>query len=138
MSIGDHTLVVYSASPRADAALARLNETEGGRLTVLVLVRQETDSGCCDRRSVLWNDVCRDLAQHDLNRASTILNGTAGAALEAVSYTERHPADVLIREAAERGVDRMLLADPRPAGLGWRERRRLRSRSPVPVEAPSS
>jgi hypothetical protein len=38
----------------------------GGRLTVLSLVAQEQESrGCCDTRSVLWNDITRGLARGD-------------------------------------------------------------------------
>jgi hypothetical protein len=59
--------VLYRPTKRADAALQALCEgarTGGSRLTVLVLVAEErASSRCCDTRSVLWNEICRDLAR---------------------------------------------------------------------------
>jgi hypothetical protein len=59
MTLGSRTLVVYGASPRADAALRALvaaASDHDGRLTVVAMVAQEPESNrCCDMRSVLWN-----------------------------------------------------------------------------------
>ena len=68
--------MVYRPSPRADLALRTLAEAaaaDGGRLTVLSLVVQEPEkTGCCDTRSVMWNDVLRGIAREDLARARAV------------------------------------------------------------------
>lgn len=130
-----HTLVVYGASERADIALGRLARAavkRGDRVTVLALAPQEPEHrGCCDTRSVLWNEVCRDLARADLARA---WRATAGAVeCHVVRFRGRRAADAVVREARERGADEIVLADPRVSRLGRLQRRRLRRRSPVPV-----
>jgi hypothetical protein len=82
MTLGPHTLVVYGASPRADAALRAVVEAASdhdGRLTVVAMVAQEPESNrCCDTRSVLWNDVVRGLAAEDLDRAVGSGSGRGG------------------------------------------------------------
>ena len=101
---------------------------------MLSLARQESESlGCCDRRSVLWNEVCLDLASDDLARASLAIDDTHLAELDTLVCADRHAADAVAREALSRGADEIVLADPRASGLGALERRRLRRRSPVPV-----
>jgi hypothetical protein len=137
MTPGAHTLVVYAASARADAVLRGLAEAafeDGGRLTVLSLVAQEPDSrGCCDTRSVFWNDVLRGLASQDLTRARLVVEDHAHVALEMLAFSGRRAADAVIGEALERNVDAIVLADVRAIPIGALERRRLRRRSPVPV-----
>ena len=132
-----HTLLVYRASARADAALrdaARATRTAGGRLTVLSLAAREPAArGCCDTRSVFWNEVCNDLAHQDLARAWLALDGEPHARLEVLPHSVRRAVETLVREALARDVDEIVLADPRASGLGTLERRRLRRRSPVPV-----
>jgi hypothetical protein len=132
-----HTLVLYRSSRRADAALQGLAgaaRERGGRLTVLSLALQESESRCCcDRRSVLWNQICRELAAEDLARAALAIDGAQAVDLDTLGCTGRHVADALAREALDRGVDEIFLADARGSGLGALERRRLRRRSPVPV-----
>jgi hypothetical protein len=131
-----HTLVVYGSSPRADSVLqelAKAARVEGRRVTVLSLAAEEPDSGCCDTRSVLWNEICRDLAREQLARASRTLHGTESVEFDVLAYRGRHPADALAREAAARGADEIVLADPAATALGRREQRRLRRRSHIPV-----
>lgn len=132
-----HKLVLYRSSRRADAELQGLAEAtreRGGRLTVLSLARQESQSrGCCDRRSVLWNRICRELAREDLARAALAIDGAEEVDLDTLVCTGRHAADSVAREAINRGVDEIVIADPRGSALGALERRRLRRRSPVPV-----
>jgi hypothetical protein len=131
-----HTLVVYGSSSRADSVLQELGKAarEGGRrVTVLSLAAEEPDSGCCDTRSVLWNEICRDLAREHLARASRALKSTESVELEVLTYRGRHPADAVAREAVARGADEIVVADPAASALGRRERRRLRRRSQVPV-----
>ena len=132
-----HTLVLYRAGRRADAALRKLAlaaNQRGGRVTVLSLARQEPESsGCCDTRSVLWNEICRELASEDLARAALAIDGSQTVELDTLIYSDRHVADALAREALARGADAIVLADRRSSGLGLLEQRRLRRRSPVPV-----
>jgi hypothetical protein len=134
---GLHTLVLYGSSPRADAALRRVAEAareSGGRVTVLSLASQESESsGCCDRRSVYWNEVCRDLARDDLASAWKAVDGDEAVELDVLPLAGRGRADAVAREALARRADEIVLVDPRKSGLGRLERRRLRHRSPVPV-----
>jgi hypothetical protein len=124
---------VYGPSARADAALRQLAE-RGGRVTAVRLVAQESEAqGCCDTRSVLWNEICRDLAREDLARARLAVEGHEGVQLDVVLFSGRRPDRVVVREALARDADEVLLADPRATPLGRLARRRLRRRSPVPV-----
>jgi hypothetical protein len=134
---GAHTLVLYRASERADAALAELSraadETEG-RLTVVALAtEEEVARGCCDTRSVLWNRVCRELAREDLAQARIAVDRVRNVELALLRHTARDSVEALVREAERRGASQIVVADPARCGLGRRERRRLRRRSPVPV-----
>jgi hypothetical protein len=130
-------LVVYGPSARADAALPHLAELaaeRGGHVTVLKLVAQESEErGCCDTRSVLWNEISRDLGREDLARASYALDGQDGVEFEVVYFSGRGAADVVVHEALARDADEVILADARSTPLGPLARRRLRRRSPVPV-----
>lgn len=132
----DHILVLYRPSRRADTELQRLKgalQRREARVTVLAVVRHEREhSGCCDRRSVLWNGICQELAREDLARAARAMADEI-AQLDHVSIPESHAADVITREALVRNADRIVLADPSACGLGALERRRLRRRSPIPV-----
>jgi hypothetical protein len=132
-----HTLVVYGSSPRADAALRQLAQTtsqHGGRVTAVRLVAQESEAqGCCDTRSVLWNEICRDLAREDLARARLAVEGHDQVYLDMVLFSGRRPDQVVVREALTRAADEVVLADPRSTPLGRRARRRLQRTSPVPV-----
>jgi hypothetical protein len=124
---------VYGPSARADAALRQLAE-RGGRVTAVRLVAQESEAqGCCDTRSVLWNEICRDLAREDLARARRAVEGHEGVQLDVVLFSGRRPDRVVVREALARDADEVLLADPRATPLGRLARRRLRRTSPVPV-----
>ena len=134
---GGHTLVVYRAGERADAALAELaratRETEG-RLTVVALAPQEPVArGCCDTRSVLWNAVRRELAQEDLARARLALDGARNVDLERVEHPVRRSVEAVVGEAERRGASEIVMADPARCGLGRRDRRRLRRLSQIPV-----
>jgi hypothetical protein len=126
-----HTLVLYRPSPRADDALRSLcvaAREHGGRITVLSLAAEEhVSSGCCDTRSVLWNQVCRDFARQYLARATQVV-GTHSGNVEfgVLGARAGRAVDGLVSEASARGADEIVLADPRASGLGWFERRRLR------------
>jgi hypothetical protein len=90
-------------------------------------------SGCCDRRSVFWNEVCRDLARGALASAWKAVDGDEAVELDMLPLAGRRRADAVAREALARRADEIVLVDPRRSGLGRLERRRLRRRSPVPV-----
>jgi hypothetical protein len=129
-----HTLVVYGPSASGDAALRELADSalrRGGRLSVVKLVAQEPEQrGCCDTRSVLWNEISRDLGREALARAALAVEGHADVELAMLCCSGRHAADAVMREAATRNADELLLAG---APLGRLARRRLRRISPVPV-----
>jgi hypothetical protein len=130
---GPHTLVVYGGGADADALrrLAGSNADSGGRLTVLTPLAQEAeDGGCCDTRSVLWNEITRDLAHADAARAARALDGHADARVELLVGSGRRTADLVVSELRARDADEVvLLGSP----LGRLARRRLRRISPVPV-----
>jgi len=134
-----HTLLLYRSGERADVALRSLcsRALDGGSVvTVLALAREEdVRSGCCDTRSVLWNQVCRELAAEDLSRASRALGTQAGVEFGILTAPNGKVADSVTREAVARGADEIVLADPRASGLGRLELRRLRRSSAVPVRA---
>ncbi len=136
---GVHTLVVYRPSARADEALlglSRASREHGGRVTVLSLAAEERPSkGCCDTRSVFWNSVCREFAGNHLARAAEVVGPHDGVEFGVLIARVGHAVDTLAREASARGVDEIVLADPRASGLTRLERRRLRRTSPVPVNA---
>ena len=103
---------------------------------MLALAAQERPSSrCCDMRSVLWNQVCRELARDDLMRAAQAVDGQTGVDLDVLVAPGRQVVSALTREALARGADEIVLVDPPRSGLGRLERRRLRRRSPVPVSA---
>ena len=136
---GTHTLVLYRSSDRADTALRTLCQRalEGAsHVTVVALARQEdARNGCCDTRSVLWNKVCRELANEDLSRASRAVGNQAGVEFEVLAAPDRQVVDAIARAAVARGADEIVLADPRRSGLGGLELRRLRRRSSIPIGA---
>jgi hypothetical protein len=132
-----HTLAVYGPTPRGDATLrklAQLAAARGSRLTIVSVVHQESGMiGCCGLQSDLWNEICRELAQDDLEKAFVAVDRDERVELDVVISAGRHAADALADEARVRGADEIVLVDPRASGLGMLERRRLRRRSPVPV-----
>ena len=136
---GTHTLVLYRSGDRADTALRSLCQRArdgASRVAVVALARQEDPrNGCCDTRSVLWNEVCRQLASEDLSRASRAVGNQAGVEFEVLAAPDRKVVDAIAREAVTREADEIVLADPRRSGLGGLELRRLRRRSVIPIGA---
>jgi hypothetical protein len=124
-----HTLVIYRASERADARLRELVgalDQRGSRLTVVALAVEEPVSRrCCDTRSVLWNGIKRELAEGDLARARLLVEGVPNVELEVLRHGGRRVAEAVIRQARLRGVDEIVVADPKSCGLSRRERRSL-------------
>jgi hypothetical protein len=134
-----HTLVLYGHSERAEArlrAIADLARQHGDRLTVLALAPQEPQifPVKCDTRRVLWNQILREIAHEDLTRAYMAVDAGDDVEFDVLLCPGRHPADALAAEAMTRCADEIVLADPSYTGLRWRERRRLRRRSPLPVD----
>jgi hypothetical protein len=125
-----HTIVIYRASERADAALrdlARAVGERGGALTVLALaVEEPVGRGCCDTRSVLWNRIERELAGENLARARMAVEDAPEVELGILVHSGRRIAEVVKREALRLGADEVVIADPRSCGLSRREQRRLR------------
>jgi hypothetical protein len=133
-----HTLVVYRASARADASLreaARAARRSGGRLSVVALapVERQSQARCCDMRSVMWNGIQRELADADLAKARLAVDDDPAVDLRVLPYEGLGAGEAVARHAADTGVQRIVLADARTAGLGRWARRRLRRRSTVPV-----
>ena len=126
-----HTLVIYRASQRADAALrelARAARQRARRLTVLALaVEEPVGRGCCDTRSVLWNGIQRDLAEEDLTRARMAVDDASEVELGVLVHAGRRVAEAIEDEARRRGADEVVIADPRTSGMSRRERRRLQA-----------
>ena len=101
---------------------------------MLALVAEEdTSKGCCDTRSVLWNEICRDVARDDLAKAARAVDREADVDFDMLVVRGRGAVDTVAGEALARGADEIVLVDPPSSGLGRFERRRLRRRSPVPV-----
>jgi tRNA/tmRNA/rRNA uracil-C5-methylase (TrmA/RlmC/RlmD family) len=105
-------------------------------VTVIALAAQELPwRGCCDTRSVLWNEICRDLAREQLTRAAQAVHGSAEVDFDVLVASGRQMVSALTLEAVARDADEIVLVDPPRSGLGRLERRRLRRRSPVRVSA---
>jgi hypothetical protein len=126
-----HTLVIYRASQRADAALgelARVARQRGGRLTVLALaVEEPVGRGCCNTRSVLWNGIERGFAEEDLARARIAVDDASEVELGVLVHDGWRVADAIEREARRRGIDEIVVADPRASGMSRRQQRRLQT-----------
>jgi hypothetical protein len=135
---GRHTLVVYGHSARADEALRQLADRSaesGGRVTILRLVAQESEAQrCCDTRSVLWNEICRDLAREDLAKARVAVGDHEDVQFDLLLFSGRRPEEIIVREALARGADEVVVADQRVTPLGRFARRRLRRLSHVRVQ----
>jgi hypothetical protein len=131
------TLVVYGASARGDALLreaARKARRSGERLTVMALAYQEpVRVRCCNFQSAYWNEVQRGMAESELVKARLAVDDDPSVEFAVLGYEGARAADAVAGQAEHLGAQRIVLADPRAAGLGRRALRRLRLRSPVPV-----
>jgi hypothetical protein len=131
------TLVVYGASARGDAALrdaARVARRRGGRLSVVALASVEPEHArCCDMQSAMWNGVERELARSQLAQARLAVDDDEAVDLEVLGYLGLGAPKAIAGRAADLDAERIVLADPRAAGLGRLARRRLRRRSAAPV-----
>jgi hypothetical protein len=132
-----HTVVVYGASARGDAALreaARVTRSHGGRLSVVALASIEPEHArCCDLRSAMWNGIQRELAASQLAQARLAVDDDASVDLRVLGYLGLGAPRAIAGHAADLAAERIVLADPRAAGLGRLALRRLRRLSAVPV-----
>jgi hypothetical protein len=132
-----HTLVVYGSSQRADASLrevARAARAAAASLTVVALALQEpARRRCCDMQSAFWNGLMREMARSELGRARLAVDDDSSVALDVLGFSGLRAPDVIADYAVQVGAERIVLADPRAAGLGRLALRRLRRRSAVPV-----
>ena len=84
-----HVLAVYEPTRHGHDAVRLAAETaeEGrARLTVVtVAVVEPTDQKCCDRRSVYWNGVIRELADDELVSARRLFGASGGAEFRVVA-----------------------------------------------------
>ncbi len=98
------------------------------------LIAEEPESkGCCDTRSVFWNDVMRGMAREDVARARLAVEDDAAVEFEVLAFSGRHATDAVIREARVRDADAIVLADVRAIPISALGRRRLRRKSPMPI-----
>lgn len=125
-----HVIVLFGPSTEAGDALRsayELAREAGARLTVLTVALVEpVDRRCCDTRSHYWNQVMHERAAGQLETAIELLGREPGVEF-AVARGSSIP-NVLIREAAERGGD--LLVVPRGSFQRFQLRtRRLRRKA---------
>ena len=129
--------MVYGASEAADTTLretAHAAQREGRRLSVVALALVEPQKArCCGIGPVFWNGVQRELAQSELARARLVVDDDVAVDLNVLGYEGLGAAAAIAGRATDLGAERILLADPRAAGLGRWARRRLRRISPLPV-----
>jgi nucleotide-binding universal stress UspA family protein len=73
----EHILVAYDGTSEGDEAVragAELARREGAQLTVATVVELEQACRGCSMNTNVWNDVMRDYAQADLERARELLD----------------------------------------------------------------
>ena len=140
--VPDHVLVLYERSRRGAAAIrqAAAAAAATARLTVVtVAVTESAGARCCDTRAGYWNGVVQELADADLDRARSLVEG--GTTAEFKILTGKSVLAALALEAQQSGADLVVV----PSGRGihpWfraRRARRLQRRTAdaVVVAAPS-
>jgi nucleotide-binding universal stress UspA family protein len=127
MTAPAHVLAVYEPSRAGDDAVRRAVELAaevGARLTVVtVAVCEPTDSGCCDTRSVYWNEVQREIAGDELSRARMAVGSDAAAEFRVISG--RTVPGAIADEADLCNADVVVLGRERSL-LPWTRMRRAR------------
>lgn len=118
-----HVLVVCDGSSEADEAVRAASELarrDRARLTVAAIVELERPGRCCQFGGSTWNDVLRDAASADLDRARTVVDSPAHFTLLCGP-----PKRALADGVRELGCDAIMLP-PRPRGRltrwFWRDR----------------
>jgi nucleotide-binding universal stress UspA family protein len=77
----EHVLAVTDGSPEADRAVkaaSRLAGQHGARLTLAAVVELGRENHHCGIGTTIWNEVLRDAAQADLDRARRMVEMPAG------------------------------------------------------------
>lgn len=108
-----HVLVVCDGSSAADEAVQAASELarrDGARLTVAAVVELERPGRGCQFGASTWNDVLRDAATADLDRARTVVDSPAHFTLLCGS-----PRRALADGVRELGCDAIMLP-PGPRG----------------------
>jgi hypothetical protein len=122
----EHILVLYENSRRGGAAIrqAAAAAPASARLTVVtVAVTESADAKCCDTRAGYWNGVVRELAEADLDRARSLIEGRTAAEFKVL--IGRSVLTALTLEAEQSGADTVVV----PSGRGihpWFRARRAR------------
>ena len=84
-----HVLVLYERSRRGAAAIEQAAETAArtdARLTVVaVAVIERANARCCDTRAGYWNQVVRELAADDLDRARSLVGDRASVTFKVLT-----------------------------------------------------
>jgi len=105
------SLLVYcDGSPEADEAViaaAELARRDHARLTVAAVAELERPSIRCGMRTNTWNDVLRDAATADLERAARLLDCPAD-----FTVLCGEPGQALVDCATELGCDAIMLPPP--------------------------
>ena len=141
--VPDHVLVFYERSRRGAAAIRQATAVAPAtaRLTVVtVAVTEAADAKCCDTRAGYWNGVVQELADADLDRARSLVEGRTTAEFKVL--TGQSVLAALTLEAQQSRADMVVV----PSGRGihpWfraRRARRLQRRMAdgVVVVAPSA
>jgi nucleotide-binding universal stress UspA family protein len=119
-----HVLVVCDGSSEADEAVRAASELairDRARLTVAAVVELEPPGRGCQVGAGTWNDVMRDAASADLDRARkvigapaqfTVLCGPRGRAL--VNGVQELGCDAIMLPRRRRRMSKILVRDPAP------------------------
>ncbi len=123
----DHVLALYEPGRRGEASVrhaAQVAAKAGARLTVVtVAIVEPTDGQCCDRRSVYWNGVVKELAEDELIRAREAVGSDAVRDFRVISG--RSVPRALADEAERCGADTVVVPRRRSV-LPWARKRHAR------------
>ena len=124
--VPEHVLVLYENSRRGAAAVrqAAAVAPTNARLTVVtVAVTESADAKCCDTRAGYWNGVVQELADADLDRARSLIEGRSTAEFKVL--TGQSVLAAMTLEAQQSGANMVVV----PCGRGihpWFRARRAR------------
>jgi nucleotide-binding universal stress UspA family protein len=108
-----HVLVMCDGSADSDVAVqsaSQLANRDNARLTVVAVAETERPARSCIVGTSTWNDVLRDAAAADLERARRVVESPAAFAVLC-----GRPARAVADAARELGCDAIVLARPRPS-----------------------
>jgi nucleotide-binding universal stress UspA family protein len=122
----EHVLVLFDGTPEAEAGLAAASELafrERALLTVAAVVELEPPCRGCSIGTSVWNDVMRDAARGDLDRAAKLVDMPARFELLC-----GEPGTALVDGALALGCDAIMLPARPHRRLG-----RVRGRDRAPA-----